>query len=158
MAKSPSFQPARWALAPCATGAGDAPLAPPLGSGWALYFHSFGYRDLKTGGEVKECLCGEINSFLWPGKGEGGRLTAVLQSINIMTMWKCRHPKNPKAHKHSALPTEKQAGANLQAELYLQDRQLQICVQKNLIWRELNWIHSCVIIREGYFNLIFSVP
>lgn len=50
----------------------------------ALNFSSFDKWDLETGGEVEEWLCGEINPFLRPVKGERGHFTALLSSINIM--------------------------------------------------------------------------
>lgn len=50
----------------------------------ALNFSSFDKGDLETGGEVEEWLCGEINPFLRPVKGERGHFTALLSSINIM--------------------------------------------------------------------------
>lgn len=54
----------------------------------ALNFSSFDNWDLETGGEVEEWLCGEINPFLCPVKGERGHFIALLSSINIMRVRK----------------------------------------------------------------------
>lgn len=103
----------------------------------ALNFSSFDNWDLETGGEVEEWLCGEINPFLRPVKGERGHFTALLSSINIMRVRrKVSASKNIQKHRNTLLFLQKRQVERspwLQSELYLQDRQLQIRVQKNLI-------------------------
>lgn len=100
-------------------------------------FSSFDNWDLETGGEVEEWLCGEINPFLRPVKGERGHFTALLSSINIMRVRrKVSASKNIQKHRNTLLFLQKRQVERspwLQSELYLQDRQLQIRVQKNLI-------------------------